>query len=145
MKKFLVALSVFGVLMLGVNSCQQEQKQPEKTEVAVQKEEPKVETTVDPNDFTKTPLAGEIVSLDNAVKNDNAVLTPESAKKIADQGGLLVVSANGKFYMILNKADNSSAIKNLAEMAGKKVNFFGMAKEVNGINFFMMEKMEEVK
>lgn len=133
-----------GLLLIGFSACQQQPK-PEEKETPTMEEALKEQAPADPNDFTVNPLAGSVISLDDAVAGSTEPLNIDVAAKNAQLGALILFSANGTNYVVINKADNKYAGKALAEMAGKKVNLFGLVKPVNGVNFFIMEKMEEAK
>lgn len=140
MKKILILAGFIGILMFGTQACQQEAKQPAVQE-QVEVKQAEATPAADPNDFTTTPLAGSVVCLDAKLDPKNAV-NEDTAVKMAKMGSFYAVEANGKTYVVINKADNTSVAEKLAENINKKINLFGMAKEVDGINFFMLDKME---
>lgn len=141
MKKFLLMFTFAGLLIF--TACGEKPK-PEKADETPTMEQVLAEAQ-DPNDFTVNPFVGELVSLDNATKGDNSALTADAAAKMAADGNMLVVKGKDIYYIVINKADNTYAASALAPMAGKQIALYGMAKVVNGVNFFVMEKMEEAK
>lgn len=141
MKKFLLIFTIIGFVTF--SACQEKPK-PETIDETPTMEQA-LQEAGDPNDFTANPLVGELVSLDHATKGDLAPLTPEVAAKVIKDGGILTFKVENARYIVLNKADNSYAAASLAPMAGKKIALYGMSKLVNGVSFFIMEKMEEAK
>jgi len=143
MKKYLLIFTFLGLFMLGFTACDKK-AEPEKQDVPTI-EEAIEEMQADPNDFTVNPLQGAVVLMDHSVAGSTAPLTADIAKKAANDGGLILFEANGQKYIVVYKADSKYAGKLLAEMAGKKIALFGMTKQANGLNFFIMDKMEEVQ
>lgn len=140
MKKTLLIFTILGFITF--SACQEKPK-PEKVEPPTM--EQALTEAADPNDYTVKPLVGELISLDNATKGDVTALTPTSAAKMAKDGAMLVFKSNTSYFIVLNKVDNTYAAANIAPLAGKNIALYGMAKVVNGVSFFMMDKVEEAK
>lgn len=143
MKKTLL---MFAFLGLFVFSACQEKPKPEQVEKTPTMEQVLTETA-DPNDFTEKPLVGELVSIDMATKGDNAPLaTADAVTKSIKDGAMIVFKAdNSNYYIVVNKSEFLYSPEMFAPLAGKKIALFGMAKAVNGVNFFIAEKIEESK
>lgn len=122
-----------------------EQPKPEQLEKTPTMEEA-LKQAQDPNDYTQKPLVGELISMDLAAQGNNTPLAdPATVTKMAKDGAFIVFKAGEAYYIVLNKNDYNYNIEPLAQFAGKKIALYGMVKPVSGINFFLMEKVEEAK
>ncbi len=140
MKKLLLIFTLIGFVTF--TACQEKPK-PETMDQTPTLEE--TLTEANPNDFTVTPLVGELISMDAALKGDVTALTPESAGKMAGAGAMMVFKVNTAYYIVVDKTTNMVVTNNLASLAGKNIALYGTTNTVNGINFFIMDKMEEAK
>ncbi len=141
MKKILLFLAV---LMVVVSACK-EQPKPEQLEKTPTMEEA-LKQTQDPNDFTQTPLTGELINLDLAAQGNNTPLADvQAATKMFKNGAFLLFKSAETYYVVIDKNDNTYAVEKIIPLVGKKIALYGMAKQVSGINFFILEKAEEAK
>lgn len=93
-------------------------------------------------DYTKSPLVGEIISLDHLVRGGNGRVTKDEAKALVAKGSLILLKANGKIYFVYTEG-GSFAAKKLANYAkAPKVGLLGTAKTVKGINMFIMTHID---
>ena len=137
---------MFAFLGVLIFSACQEKPKPEQIEETPTMEQA-LEEVGNPNDFTEKPLVGELVSIDMATKGDNAPLaTAEALNKSMKNDELIVFKGdNSNYYIVVSQNDFIYSPSAFASLAGKKIALFGTAKEVNKVNFFILEKMEEAK
>ncbi len=111
---------------------------------AAEKTEANETTSVKGNDYSKTPLVGEIVVLTDLGTGNFRKLTKESAKSLVSQGHTLVLKVGQAIYFVYNE-DGSSASKKLSGYANNvKIGMIGKAKVVDGVNIFIASMIESM-
>lgn len=95
------------------------------------------------SDYSKKPLQGTVVSLNDIVMGGNGKINKQAAQSLVASGNFVVLKAvDGNIYFVYNE-DGTFASKRLAGYANnEKVGLLGKAKTIDGINVFIMNLIE---
>jgi len=158
MKQFLVIFLFAAFMGISLNSCgDKEEIKPidevteeqaddafdSLTEEATEEEATETEDPATPaqtvqTDFTKTPLTGRVVSLNDVAMGNPKAISRATANDLTNAGGLLVFLAdNGNVYMVYNEDGSYASAKLINRVGDSKVQVFGKAQTRDGLRIII--------
>lgn len=149
MYKYLISLSLIAMLLLALSGCgQKEQQEPvdDQQEEITQAQDDKAKKFEGMDDYTKNPLVGKAVCLNMMVAGKEMKdfkMDHDKAKELVNEGQQIVIVSGGKTYFVYDKDGKPASGKLVDFLEVEGVQYFGHAKKGDGINIFIVDKIEK--